>query len=145
MSDNKTVEKLRECPFCGGSGTYNYYMNRENDFEMTHLVYCACGAMGAKFTCGHTGCNQCAEPKNKAIEAWNRRAGDEGTEFSAQSDEMSLCQKKLLIRSLCDNIRDIAIGMLEDEREQSTAFDQIRFVLNSYEKARGQIKGWRDE
>ncbi len=61
------------------------------------------------------------------------------------SDKLMRHQKNLLIGSLCEIIRHAAIAMLEAGEQKNTPFDQIRYVLDSYEKARGEIEGWSNE
>ena len=75
--------KLRECPFCGGNAEEAFLKRKKLFASMclpynTHYVYILCK------TCGATS-KLCWTVEN-AIEAWNRRAGEEDP-----NEEADLC------------------------------------------------------
>lgn len=66
------MSELKPCPFCGSREGVHLSRERDNtDMAWQYQVVCDYNFFG----CGASGCFN-ADPK-KAVEAWNRRAGEQ--------------------------------------------------------------------
>ena len=79
-----TKKELKPCPFCGGEAIL-----QETGSSWCNVICDKCGAM--------TKCilNNCEySSKDKAIEAWNRRAGNENinTQKAKRNNKANLCK-----------------------------------------------------
>ena len=70
------TEKLKPCPFCGGEGKIRFDIGDYRTGEYRGY-YVQCGNLDVNCLASWIS-GGCFSTKEEAIEAWNRRANDEG-------------------------------------------------------------------